>query len=214
MLYFHATHSVSHCPPEGIPAQQDRKDDGPRGLGDFQRRLNRDQVGRGGRRDWEATPRSERGGSREEAPSVRVPNVGWDETPRNGPGWGSSRNKRWDAPTPRAGRANSPDNDDGAPVTLDMREWEEEQIKLDRDWYMGPEEGNMAGDDDYNPLLQYEDLAPIKEAELAKRAVVCFSDNYVSASQAYSVFQLSQKKISARQAQYVSHMCFIRCCNG
>lgn len=105
---------------------------------------------------------------------MRVPNVGWDSTPRrseDGPGWGSSKNRRWDAPTPRSTRGGSPD-DDGAPVTLDMREWEEEQIRLDRDWYMGPEEGMVAGDEDFNPLAQYEDLGAKKQAELATRAVV------------------------------------------
>ena len=161
---------------EGIAAPQGRRDDAPRGLGEFERRANRDRFDRRGnnRRDWNATPRSERG-SREDAPSVRVPNVGWDSTPRkseDGPGWGSSRNRRWDAPTPRTTRGASPDEDDGAPINLDMREWEEEQIRLDRDWYMGPEEGNVAGDEDFNPLAQYEDLAPVKEQELAKRAVV------------------------------------------
>lgn len=102
-----------------------------------------------------------------------MPNVGWDSTPRrseDGPGWGSAKNRRWDAPTPRASRGGSPD--ENAPVTLDMREWEEEQIRLDRDWYMGPEEGNMAGDEDFNPLAQYEDLGAAKQKELATRAVV------------------------------------------
>ncbi|KAI0685259.1 P-loop containing nucleoside triphosphate hydrolase protein [Cytidiella melzeri] len=178
----------------GINVQQEKRDNEPRGLGDFQRRLNRDQFDRrgggGGRRDdrrgWDATPRSERGGGpREDAPSVRVPNVGWDSTPRRSEdgagGWGTAKNRGWDAPTPRAGRGGDVDDDEGGAVNLDMREWEEEQIKLDRDWYMGPEDGNMAGDEDFNPLAQYEDLGAKKEAELAKRAV---------------------KKISARQAQY------------
>ncbi|EKM60346.1 uncharacterized protein PHACADRAFT_83024 [Phanerochaete carnosa HHB-10118-sp] len=169
---------------EGITAQQERRNDAPRGLGEFERRANRDRFDRRGhRRDWDATPRSERG-SREDAPSVRVPNVAWDSTPRrteDGPGWGSSRNRRWDAPTPRTSRGASPDENDGAPISLDVREWEEEQIRLDRDWYTGAEEGNVAGDEDFNPLAQYEDLAPVKQKELATRAV---------------------KKISAKQAQY------------
>lgn len=112
-----------------------------------------------------------------------MPNVGWDSTPRrsdDGPGWGSSKSRRWDAPTPRGSRGDSPD-EDGPPVNLDAREWEEEQIRLDRDWYMGPEEGNLAGDQDFNPLAQYEDLGAAKQKELATRAV---------------------KKISAKQAQY------------
>ena len=172
---------------EGIAAQRQRRDDGPRGLGDFQRRSNRDERRghnkRDDRREWDATPR---GHSREDAPSVRVPNVGWDSTPRrpdDGSGWGSSKNRRWDAPTPRASRGGSPDEDDDGAIRLDAREWEEEQIRLDRDWYMGAEEGGVAGDEDYNPLAQYEDLGAAKQAELATKQV---------------------KRISARQAQYVS----------
>ena len=65
---------------------------------------------------------------------------------------------------------------------MDAREWEEEQIRLDRDWYMGAEEGGVVGDEEYNPLAQYDDLAAVKEEQMAKKQV---------------------KKISARQAQYV-----------
>ncbi|THH26848.1 hypothetical protein EUX98_g7335 [Antrodiella citrinella] len=170
---------------EGITTQNRRRDDEPRGLGDFQRRSNRDDRRdhnrRDDRRDWDATPRRN---PREDAPSVRVPDVGWDSTPRrsedgSGPGWGSSKTRRWDAPTPRTSRGISPETDSGA--ALDAREWEEEQIRLDRDWYTGAEEGGVAGDEDYNPLAQYEDLGAAKQAELATRQV---------------------KKISARQAQY------------
>ncbi|TFK99651.1 P-loop containing nucleoside triphosphate hydrolase protein [Pterulicium gracile] len=167
---------------EGIRASVDKpKDDAPRGLGDFQRRLNREERGRrGGRRDnyGDSTPRSDR-----DAPSVRVPNVGWDSTPRNGRdgeanGWGEARNRRWDAPTPRVARDGSPE--EGA-IGLDAREWEEEQLRLDRDWYTGAEEGGVTGDDDHNPLAQYEDLRTIKDAEIAHKQT---------------------KKVSARQAQY------------
>ncbi|KAG8963054.1 DEAH-box RNA helicase prp16 [Tulasnella sp. 419] len=62
---------------------------------------------------------------------------------------------------------------------LDAREWEEEQVRLDRDWYMTSEGGAL--DEDYNPLAQYDDLDAQKTAELAKKQV---------------------KKISAKQAQY------------
>ncbi|KAL1740351.1 putative PRP16-RNA-dependent ATPase [Schizophyllum fasciatum] len=193
---------------EGIRAEQERRDEEPRGLGDFQRRSNRDRGygdRRGGRdyerdrdngynrdrdngysrdprggdsRSWDATPRRD-------APSVRQSN--WDETPRggprDGPGWGGARNRKWDAPTPRAGRGVDGDDDgsdDGAVPGIDVREWEEEQVRLDRDWYTGVEEG-LAGDEEHNPLAQYEDLAVLKQAEIATKAT---------------------KKISARQAQY------------
>ena len=159
---------------EGITAARENRHDGPKGLGDFQRRSNRD---RGWGRDFDdrdsgSTPRNER----RDAPSVRVPNVGWESTPRgtrgdDGDGWGRQRNRRWDAPTPRVVRGGSPDGED-ASFALDMREWEEEQVKLDRDWYTGAEEGTLAGDEEHNPLAQYEDLSVRKNAEIAKRQIV------------------------------------------
>ncbi|KAJ7223236.1 pre-mRNA splicing factor [Mycena pura] len=171
---------------EGITAAHERRDNAPKGLGDFQRRSNRDRDrGWGGKHDfdrqssWDVTPRSVRGSG--DAPSVRVPNVGWDSTPRRpgdeNSGWDAAGTRRWDAPTPRNVREGSPDDALG----LDAREWEEEQIRLDRDWYSGAEEGGVAGDEDHNPLAQYEDLNALKNAEIATKQV---------------------KKISARQAQY------------
>ncbi|TDL14984.1 hypothetical protein BD410DRAFT_856987 [Rickenella mellea] len=175
---------------EGLVAREQPRDDAPRGLGDFQRRLNRDngwggRRGDAGRNGWDSTPKTDRGG-RDDAPSVRIPNSAWDSTPRNGgnnsegaSGWGGARNRRWDAPTPRVARGESPEGD-GA-LNLDLREWEEEQVRLDRDWYMGAEEGMIAGDEEHNPLSQYDDLGVIKEAEIKTKQV---------------------RKISARQAQY------------
>ncbi|KAG2160253.1 pre-mRNA splicing factor [Suillus bovinus] len=178
---------------EGITAVQEQRPFTSQGLGDFQRRSNRDNdrgwVRRGHDRDrqnergWDSTPHSERGSSNRDAPSVRVPNVGWDSTPRRqegeGSGWGGARNRAWDAPTPRIPRGGSPE-DDGL-LGVDVREWEEEQLRLDRDWYTGAEEGGVAGDEEHNPLAQYEDLAALKDAEISKKQV---------------------RRISARQAQY------------
>jgi pre-mRNA-splicing factor ATP-dependent RNA helicase DHX38/PRP16 len=120
------------------------------------------------------TPRSERGPSRDDAPSLRVPNLRWDSTPRSqsdgaGGGWGRTGTRGWDAPTPRASRGSSPDQ---GSAELDIREWEEEQVRLDRDWYMGAEEGSLMGDEEHNPLAQYKDLTLIKQVEIAKRPVV------------------------------------------
>ncbi|KAG2345426.1 P-loop containing nucleoside triphosphate hydrolase protein [Suillus weaverae] len=178
---------------EGITAVQEQRSHTSQGLGDFQRRSNRDNDRGWVRRDhdrdrqngrgWDSTPRSERGSSNRDAPSVRVPNVGWDSTPRRqeggGSGWGGARNRAWDAPTPRVPRGGSPE-DDGL-LGVDVREWEEEQLRLDRDWYTGAEEGGVAGDEEHNPLAQYEDLAALKDAEISKKQV---------------------RRISARQAQY------------
>lgn len=178
---------------EGITATQERKYDGPKGLGDFQRRSNRDDRMWGDKRDrgqrdgrsWDSTPRSERGGRDRDrdAPSIRVPNVSWESTPRRGgdndsSGWGGAKNRAWDAPTPRVPRGASPEED--GLLGVDMREWEEEQLRLDRDWYSGAEEGFVAGDEERNPLAQYEDMNPLRSEPAAK----------------------PMKRISARQAQY------------
>jgi pre-mRNA-splicing factor ATP-dependent RNA helicase DHX38/PRP16 len=37
---------------------------------------------------------------------------------------------------------------------------------------MGAEEGSLMGNDEHNPLAQYEDLTVIKQMEVAKRPVV------------------------------------------
>ncbi|KAI0297488.1 P-loop containing nucleoside triphosphate hydrolase protein [Multifurca ochricompacta] len=170
----------------GISAHQEKKDHHPRGLDDFQRRSNRDRGRIRERsehpRGWEVTPRSERSSFRDDAPSLRVPNVRWDATPRDrrdgdGGGWGGAVSRAWDAPTPRASRGTSPDE---GGIELDMREWEEEQVRLDRDWYVGAEEGGLMTDEERNPLAQYEDLTMAKQAEITKRPA----------------------KISAKQAQY------------
>jgi pre-mRNA-splicing factor ATP-dependent RNA helicase DHX38/PRP16 len=151
---------------DGISVIQQRKDDAPRGLGDFKRRLNRDTGY--DKRNWDDTPRTER------ERSVRLPNVGWEWTPRNDRGyeggWGRVSNKTWDA-TPRAARGTSPDGDGGA-FGIDSREWEEEQVRLDRDWYTTAEEGGVAGDEEHNPLSRYEDLTIVKQAELATKQTV------------------------------------------
>lgn len=209
---------------EGITAVNQPRGDNPKGLGDFQRRSNRDgEYGWGRRQDrnqdrnqdrsqrgWAATPRSVRGPN--DAPSARVPNVGWESTPRNargddGLGWGGSRNRLWDAPTPRAARGGSPDGDDGA-LGIDAREWEEEQVRLDRDWYTGAEDGGVAGDIEHNPLAQYEDLNTLKQAEIATKQVVCDKSDLLVGITLTPI----QKKISARQAQYVCQESIIICC--
>lgn len=197
-------------------SSNESRNDGPRGLGDFQRRLNRDRdQGWAGRRDrdrdhgksWDSTPRSERG--YRDAPSIRVPNVGWDSTPRNGrggdgTGWGGARNQMWDAPTPRAVRG---EEGDGA-LGIDSREWEEEQTRLDRDWYTGAEEGGVAGDGENNPLAQYDDLSALKEAEIATRQVVsAWYECLISTG--LILGPIFQRKISARQAQYVRRSYFL-----
>ena len=132
----------------GISSQSHRGPgpDAPRGLGDFKQRSNRAERELN-RRPWDVpTPTPIRNGR--DAPSVRVPNVAWDSTPRRsdardgggGGGWGGARDRKWDAPTPKTSREE--DEDDEAAL-VGGREWEEEQVKLDRDWYMGSEGGTL-----------------------------------------------------------------------
>jgi pre-mRNA-splicing factor ATP-dependent RNA helicase DHX38/PRP16 len=162
---------------EGISARNEHSN-GPKGFSDFQRRLNRDVLP--DRRNPQQTPR---GGD-----STRSARSSWETTPRDPMGaegnWGGVRNRKWDAPTPRASRAGDTEDDESV-VGLDMREWEEEQTKLDRDWYMANEDGQLMGDEEHNPLAQWEDLEAKKNAEIAVKQV---------------------KKISAKQAQYVSSL--------
>lgn len=127
---------------DGISARNEQRNDGPRGLGDFQQRLNRDNGRNGRPRSAQETPRG--------SESVRSARNGWDATPRDPSGadgnWGGVRNRRWDAPTPRAsrnGRAGEDDDEAGGLGRFDMREWEEEQTQLDRDWYMANEDGTL-----------------------------------------------------------------------
>ena len=107
---------------------------------------NREDMNRKG---WESapTPRSVRDGKEADGGSVRIPNRKWDETPRGRGrgGWGkaetSKRDVGWDQ-TPRSGRNSdrgSPEGDDG--LDVGGKEWEEEQVRLDRDWYSHDDEG-------------------------------------------------------------------------
>lgn len=140
-------------PKTAVSAAAEKRDD-HRGLGDFQQRLNRgswedrrrdrngsyggDGEDRRGGKSWgdAPTPRSTRI-DRETDGSVRVPNRGWDETPSRG-GRGPqdrSRARGWDE-TPRRSRPGSPGE-----FEVDAKEWEEEQMRLDRDWYSTDDEG-------------------------------------------------------------------------
>ncbi|KAK8849593.1 hypothetical protein IAR55_004928 [Kwoniella newhampshirensis] len=160
---------------------RDSRDRGGDRSGNAYRRDDRRQGDGGDRRNggntWGAapTPRTTRSERDMDGGSMRVPNRGWDETPRrsNGSvGWGkggesSRRAQTWDQ-TPRSERHQSPD---GEGVELDAREWEEEQVRLDRDWYSTDDEGAVAPDDEHNPFSQWESLEKEKEEELQAKAV-------------------------------------------
>lgn len=102
-------------------------------------------------RGWESTPSAASAGS-----STRH---SWDSTPRSA--LRVPNRKEWD--TPRSVRGGDRE-EMGPPLEsgIDAREWEEEQMRLDRDWYNN-EEGNTI-DDNYNPFEAYEDETTAQEA--------------------------------------------------
>lgn len=181
-----------------------------RGYDGRNERHQQQQPGKGRNWDEGATPRSTRS-NRDDGfgGSMRIPNMAWDETPRagrgeEGGGGNSGRNRNWDAATPRnvrgSQRGDSP-GADGDGIYVDPREWEEEQIRLDRDWYSAFDEGGVvrspgfqswylayrfrefqAGDEEHNPFAGFEDLGRAQEKEMQVKQV---------------------KRMTAKQAQYV-----------
>ncbi|KNE87329.1 hypothetical protein PSTG_19289, partial [Puccinia striiformis f. sp. tritici PST-78] len=96
---------------------------------------------------WESTPLTSRSGSNQSRKGQDSP---WSSTPRS-----SARvptRREWDD-TPRTQMDGEicPPPDSG----IDAREWEEEQMRLDRDWY-NHEEGNALDDEFNNPFASYE----------------------------------------------------------
>lgn len=150
-----------------VSALKPERDDDRKGLGDFQSRANRareyddrrqrnversvragdnrDSWGdRGGRKErgWDDgyTPRGS--GDRDGPGSMRVPNRGWDETPRRGAqGGDEARRRAWDE-TPRGDSSRGYGRDSPGTV-VNGKEWEEEQVRLDRDWYSYDDEGQV-----------------------------------------------------------------------
>ncbi|TIC18606.1 hypothetical protein E3Q13_01918 [Wallemia mellicola] len=112
---------------------------------DFRKRSNRYQDEEERRRKYERANYTPTPGYRDR---------GWESTPK------ANRSRGWDA-TP------SRDVDEGVDVNVDTKEYEDEQLRLDRDWYsiMG-EEGGVTGDMEHNPFAMYEDLDKQKESEL------------------------------------------------
>lgn len=151
--------------PAGEESYRRRMDDTPMGSTSTQERLR----GRG----WDATPSSSANGA---PSSVRVPQRSWDSTPRPGREWDTPRRGlREGTDYPEEQSPNGPPSDSG----IDAREWEEEQMRLDRDWYNHDE--GVAGDDDHNPFASYEET----EADEARTTAAA---------------EKGKKKISARAA--------------
>ncbi|KAI9008391.1 P-loop containing nucleoside triphosphate hydrolase protein [Gaertneriomyces semiglobifer] len=116
--------------------------------------------------EWEMTPRRSEG----------------NQTPRREDRGSSSLRKaagQWDFATPRAIDLSPYDGDIHRLPNSDYAQWEEEQTKLDREWYNLEEGGVM--DEGHNQYAEFDDYYKKKEEELAKKQV---------------------KRLSARQAQF------------
>ncbi|RKP10618.1 P-loop containing nucleoside triphosphate hydrolase protein [Thamnocephalis sphaerospora] len=89
--------------------------------------------------------------------------------------------EQWALATPRVGPAEYEDDDLLVPDTdsADRQEWEEEQTRLDRDWYNSEEFG--VSEETLNPFGDHDEYYRQKEEELTKRQA---------------------KRLTARQAQY------------
>jgi len=98
-------------------------------------------------RAWESTPLTSISGSSQSKKNQASP---WTSTPRS-----SARvpkEREWDTPRTQVDADLGPPPDSG----IDAREWEEEQMRLDRDWY-NHEEGNALDDEYNNPFASYEE---------------------------------------------------------
>ncbi|KAJ3050328.1 DEAH-box RNA helicase prp16 [Rhizophlyctis rosea] len=126
-----------------------------------------------GRSEWDSTPsRYDMGGA---TPRLRAGSA----TPRReAPTPRRGIKSDWDFETPRV-QSTSYDDDIDRPRGEDEDQWEEEQRRLDRDWYNIEESGAMEGEQ--TEYAEYEAYYKKKEEELAKQQI---------------------KKLSARQAQF------------
>lgn len=125
------------------------------------------------------------------------------------------RDRRWDAPTPRASRGGDDEDPVGGLDRLNMREWEEEQTQLDRDWYMANEDGTLvsgvsiglAGSDkggcrwETRNTIRWLNGRTLKQRSKPKLRQ---SKWYVQDFTLRKELTSFQKKVSAKQAQYVS----------
>ena len=107
----------------------------------------------------------------------------WDATPsRDGYGGNTprldgsssirSRSGEWDNATPRAPSSSYADSYDRPQGDLDFAEWDEEQKRLDRDWYNSEESG--AVDETHNEFTDVDGYYKRKEEQLAQQQKVHF----------------------------------------
>ncbi|KAI8593787.1 P-loop containing nucleoside triphosphate hydrolase protein [Geranomyces variabilis] len=125
------------------------------------------------RSEWDATPgRSDwnRGG-------LMTPRRGEGSATLRSQVQSARRTSDWEFATPRV-EATSYDDEMRKPTNADFDQWEEEQTRLDREWYNLEDSGTI---DEAPPYSEFDAYYKKKEEELAK---------------------LQVKKMSARQAQY------------
>ncbi|KAJ3151226.1 DEAH-box RNA helicase prp16 [Geranomyces variabilis] len=125
------------------------------------------------RSEWDATPgRSDwnRGG-------LMTPRRGEGSATLRSQVQSARRSSDWEFATPRV-ESTSYDDEMRKPTNADFDQWEEEQTRLDREWYNLEDSGTI---DEAPPYSEFDAYYKKKEEELAK---------------------LQVKKMSARQAQY------------
>lgn len=172
-----------------VMSSKDRDSKPHTGLGDFQSRLNRETRDRRDngydrdrrddrdRKSWNdaPTPKSVKREGEWDGGSMRVPNRGWDETPRGSGGYGKSggagKGRGWDE-TPRSVRVKKefPDLEDGEEMAMNGQEWEDEQLRLDRDWYSHDDEGAVV-----SPFIWHQRVSAHHRVGARRRAQPLFT---------------------------------------
>lgn len=131
---------------------------------------------------WDSTPSSSRSTGGGGIVSSRPPS--WDSTPRSVRGTPApSSRSEWDTPrrVPSGYGDESPGPMPPPSSAADGKEWEEEQMKLDREWYNNDEMGGDGGDAEFGG---YDDYDTKKEAELLQRVAGGGPKKRVTARQA------------------------------
>ncbi len=124
---------------------------------------------------------------RNDGPRLQIHNS-WESTPKSFPvaggasEWGSMRTRRWDAAdayTPHSTTVETPGT--YGLTELEFPEWDEEQVRLDREWYIKGEDDNIK-EAEARGALHHENVSHIIPAEISRK---------------------SMRKISSREVQYV-----------
>ncbi|KAM0787222.1 hypothetical protein ACM66B_006460 [Microbotryomycetes sp. NB124-2] len=154
---------------------------------------------------WDSTPSSARNGG-----SSGASRASWDSTPRQGGAAQSSSStnaREWD--TPRSVRASYGDESPAgvAPPSsiVDQQDWEEEQKRLDRDWYNSGEGGDAGEDsgfggyDDFDPSVQEEALRKATGGAKPRKRISARAQAYNADNEAWHNNQLALSGVTGER---------------